>query len=99
MAATAIDSRNLLRSYWITFHDKRTFPQIGVTGRSIVEAFTILHSEGHRASPDDTPAVVENVRLQDLDPNHVVPNTGPIVCRGIWCPFAGIGQSAGARDR
>ena len=39
---TAIESRNLLRSYWITFHDKRTFPQIGVTGRSIVDAFTIL---------------------------------------------------------
>jgi hypothetical protein len=62
---------------------------VGVTGFSLDDALEIARRAGYEVS--DPFRVVDNVRPEDLDPRHVLPNAGPLVVRGVWYPLRGIG--------
>jgi hypothetical protein len=81
-----------LTAYWIQSPDLAMPFGYGVTAFSRSDAFELIRSYGLRL-PDDVSQlrVTENVRVSDLDADHVVPNIGPIVVRGVWFPFTKVG--------
>jgi hypothetical protein len=87
------NKKAVLTAYWITFPDDLNFPiGVGVTAHSREDALRVLEAAGfefHRRAKRIQ--VREDVSLADLDPRHVVPNMGPIVVRGVWCPFVRLG--------
>ena len=85
-----------LQTYWFSFPENPYFPiGLGVTAWSLSDAYAMLEANGYdyhkRASRLE---VREGVMVTDLDQNHVVPNMGPIVVRGVWYPALNIGFGA-----
>jgi len=78
-----------LTAYWIT--RAGAGHPIGVTGFSLEDALRIAERAGY--SIPDGFVVIDNVRIEDLDPRHVVPRVGPIDVRGVWYPLSGIDKS------
>ena len=84
------------RAFWLAFPSGPL--GMGVTARSLEDAFALLDQHGydiHRTGPVE---VRENVTVADLDQNDVVPNMGPIVFRGIWFPCLNIGFGASGTE-
>jgi len=81
-----------LTAFWIESPDLARPFGYGVTAFSRSDAFELIRSYGLRL-PDDISQlrVTEGVRVSDLDADHVVPNIGPIVVRGVWFPFTKVG--------
>jgi hypothetical protein len=76
----------ILTTYWIEF-GKVLGMQYGVTAYSFDDAIFLLQQKAFRT--DKIPAVknvIENIKVKDLDQNHVIPNMGLITERGIWFP-------------
>lgn len=73
----------MLKRYWFA-----TRPGIGygVTATSQIDARSLLHRFGYSREGEIIVEVVENISVSDLDANHVIPNAGPIVIRGVWFP-------------
>jgi hypothetical protein len=81
----------LLRRYWFAF---KAFPHptalnlgCGVTAYSYEDALHLLRERVFPAS--DLPEIVDfkvDVDVTRLDSNHVVPNLGLVVDRGVWFP-------------
>ena len=75
----------LLTSYWIELDCY--LKNIGVTAYSLDDAKTLIQE---KAFPkQEFPRIIkvtENIQFKDLDQNHVVPNIGPMVIRGVWYP-------------
>jgi hypothetical protein len=83
-----------LAVYWIVPPAGRGPLGFGVTAWSLDDALRIIEDLGYGDYLPDDPtalAVREGVTVADLDQGHVVPNMGPIVVRGMWYPFVGIG--------
>jgi len=80
----------LLKTYWIESPSIRGLG-CGVTAFSRDDAFQLLSASGYTLSPED-PAIriTEGIQIADLDQNHVVPNMGPLVFRGVWFPRANL---------
>lgn len=78
--------RQLLTAFWIE-DDAAEWSgrRLGVTAYSLDDALALLAEAGHRVDLDSA-AVRSDVTSDDLDPNHVVPNMGVIVRRGVWYP-------------
>jgi hypothetical protein len=85
---------SLLIPFWIQpLSDGAFAPHgYGVTAFSLSDALQILREFGHKL-PNDLSRfkITEGVRVSDLDQNHIVPNIGPIVVRGVWFPLQQIG--------
>lgn len=78
----------MLIRYWFPLVKGLGF---GVTAHSVGDALDLLSASGYIAGRDfDPSAVVENVAVSALDQNHVVPNMGPVVVRGVWFPLRNI---------
>jgi hypothetical protein len=76
----------VLTTYWIEFGTLYEM-QYGVTAYSLDDAIFLLQQKVFRT--DKIPAarnVIENIKVIDLDQNHIVPNMGLITERGIWFP-------------
>ncbi len=83
---------NPLTAYWIESPEVATPFGYGVTAFSKDDALALVRSRGLRLAADATRIhITENIRVADLDARHVVPNMGPIVARGVWFPFIGVG--------
>lgn len=78
--------------FWITTPTPRSPIGFGVTAFSLPDALRILREAGYEL-PEDTAQlqITEGIKFSDLDQNHIVPNMGPIVVRGIWFPFTSVG--------
>jgi len=85
----------LLVTFWITFQGGTFERSYGVTAYSLEDAMALLRKH-HLARPDfDRPMhVKEDIRLEDLDQGHIVPNCGPLVFRGVWYPCSNLGDEA-----
>jgi len=85
-------SDSALTAFWIEGPDPRGPLGYGVTAFSITDALEIVQRAGYRL-PDDKTAlrIRRDVKPRDLDQQHVCANMGPIVVRGLWYPFIGIG--------
>jgi hypothetical protein len=85
-------SGSVLTAFWIDGPDPRGALGYGVTAFSIADAFEIIQRAGYRLPEDkSTLRILSNVKPADLDQHHVRENMGPIVVRGLWYPFIGIG--------
>ena len=77
-----------LRRFW--FPLTRHFG-IGVTAVSEGEARALAEAARLRYMPEaEFTGVVPDVELDALDANHVLPNAGPVVVRGVWYPRLNI---------
>ena len=89
-----MNSHEPLVSFWIQPPSEGPFPShgYGVTAFSSNDALQILREFGIKL-PEDISRfkITEGVRVSDLDQNHVLPNIGPMVVRGVWYPFQKIG--------
>ena len=87
-----------LTAYWINPGNPTNTLGYGVTAFSVSDAVRMLRAAGITVPDDPTLLVVrENVSFAELDPNHVVPNMGPMVVRGVWFPCMNIGWHGGGR--
>lgn len=81
----------MYKRYFIEFEvDERTMTmsRFGVTAMNLEDALEILSSSvfGNAMLPP-IKNIVEDVNIEDLDQNHVVPNIGSVFTRGIWFPM------------
>lgn len=61
-------------------------PGYGVTAFSKKDAEQLLRNLGYPRAGEAVTGCVEGISHAQLDQNHVVPNSGPIVVRGVWFP-------------
>ena len=86
-----------LISFWIKPADPAGPRGFGVTAWSLEDAVALLKEAGYTIELD-TATVRENVQPHEIDENHVAPNAGPSVLRGVWYPCLNVGSGAsGAR--
>ena len=85
-------AKSLLTAFWIVTPNEHGPLRFGVTAFSIDDAINIIKAWGYEL-PDDRRLlkIQEGITIAELDERHVVSNMGPIVNRGIWYPFAGLG--------
>jgi len=78
----------LLTPYWISFPNiDFSIKTFGVTAYSIDDAYSLLKEFGYDyRTITNLVEVKENITWDELEKNHVTPNMGPIVIRGIWYP-------------
>lgn len=84
-----------LTAFWIEGPDPRGPLGYGVTAFSLTDAFEIVARAGYLL-PDDkgTLLVRADITPADLEHPYVREHMGPIVVRGLWYPFRGIGIGA-----
>ncbi len=85
----------LLTAYWIESPNRGGPLGFGVTAHSIDDALGIIRFFGYtNYLPADLASlkIIEGVRYHDLEANHIRPNMGPIVVRGMWYPFVRLGM-------
>jgi hypothetical protein len=90
-------STTALDTFWFSFpQDTYMSLGVGVTAYSEADAYELMHERGVSEGFANAKEVVvqKNVRIQDLDQNHVVPNMGPMQLRGVWYPCMNIGHGA-----
>lgn len=87
---------SLLTRYWIIF-DVSRIPQLqfrfawgcGVTAYSYEDALFLIQIQIFEELQQPMPpikTVVENIDISTLDKNHILPNMGVPVWRGVWFP-------------
>jgi hypothetical protein len=79
------DSR--LISFWIKPADSNGPRGFGVTAWSLEDAVALLKEAGYSIELGAA-TVRDNVGPHDIDENHVAPNAGPSVLRGVWYPLS-----------
>jgi hypothetical protein len=58
----------------------------GVTATSQGEAVQLLRRYGYPYAGEEVTSVISGVTFAELDQNHIVPNAGTIVVKGVWYP-------------
>jgi hypothetical protein len=76
-------NESMLTAFWF-----RTSKGLGygVTAFSQEDAEELLRSFGYLRDGETLKAIEKGVAHTQLDQDHVVPNMGPIVVRGVWYP-------------
>lgn len=82
----------MLRRYWFEFehfdHPMALNMGCGVTARDYEDAVRILQERVFAGQPLPRIARVhQDVNIQDLDKDHVLPNMGNVAQRGVWFPL------------
>jgi hypothetical protein len=82
-----------LQIYWFEFNLTLEEPHpigvligCGVTAYTIEDAKFLMKQQLFKSEIPDISRVVENVEISQLDQDHVVPNMGNVLKRGIWFP-------------
>lgn len=73
----------MLRRYW--FETDRGLGY-GVTAVSVDDARDLLAKYGYPSPDVRITGIMEDVAMDALDANHVLPNAGPLIVRGVWFP-------------
>jgi len=82
---------NPLRRYWFRFgpSSEHTILKVGcgITAFDYEDALNILHEEVLVGKPDlHVVEVCEDIDVSTLDKNHILPNMGLVIVRGVWFP-------------
>ncbi|ALN58808.1 hypothetical protein GLE_3463 [Lysobacter enzymogenes] len=77
--------------YWFEFQPN-SVPQCldlgcGITARSQDDALRVLHERVPETRGVAIRRIVAGVKIDDLDPGHVLPNLGNYAVRGCWFPL------------
>ena len=78
---------------WLEFDPTRVLPPglaygCGVTGYNYEDAIKLVQTQVFTDGPMPDPVrLVENVDVSQLNTNHVLPNMGNPLARGIWFPL------------
>jgi len=87
-------AESLLTAYWVKGQRGSSPSGFGVTARNVDDALRIIRGWGHEMPANISLLDIrEDVTIDELD-HHVVCNMGPIVVRGMWYPFCGLGVPA-----
>ena len=80
--------------FWIRFAGEPALQHsYGVTAYSLDEALALLKDHHLVGQEVEMPiGVSANVRIEDLDQEHVVPKCGPMAFRGVWYPWSNLGD-------
>ncbi len=73
----------MLRRFWFRTEIGLGY---GVTAFSRSDAEQLLRDRGYPDNSRPIIEVVEDVDVSALDQSHVLPNSGPVVVRGVWYP-------------
>jgi hypothetical protein len=73
---------SLLKRFWFKIEKGHG---IGVTAYTIDDAIALIAKESLLINTQIV-EIIEDVDIQSLDQNHVIPNMGPPNFRGIWFP-------------
>ncbi len=85
----------MLKRYWfiITPQDKYGVHNIGVTAFTLTEARQLISNAFARINwthisemEIDNAEVIENINIELLDTDHVIPNMGVVTFKGVWFP-------------
>ena len=77
----------LLVKFWFNAKEIRG---IGVTAYSLEDAISLIKNEKSVMSYEPNfDSYKENINIQELDQNHIIPNMGVCTNRGIWFPNVG----------
>ena len=80
----------LLIKYWFQAEEGMG---VGVTAYNLEDAISLIKLES--IVEDFKPKLdtyIENINIQELDQNHVIPNMGVCSIRGVWFPNVGNTQ-------
>lgn len=81
---------NVLRRFWFTFDELPPYSPLqlgcGIAAFSLDDAVGILQSKVFAEEPK-IKSVIEDVNVNSLDANHVLPNMGDVTTRGVWFPL------------
>ena len=62
---------------------------VSVTACDLQNAVSLIKEKSTAmAFNSDFHDYLEDVDIQELDQNHVIPNTGVMIYRGVWYPFS-----------
>lgn len=86
------DDMNILRRFWFKFVNPPEFSPLalgcGVTAYDYADASNILKTRVFGEKPVlMIESVIEDIDIQTLDSNDVIPNMGVVVNRGVWFPL------------
>lgn len=73
----------MLRRYWFQVDRGLGY---GVTAMSVEDARDLLAAYGYPDADVQMTGVITDVAMDSLDTDHVLPNAGPTVIRGVWFP-------------
>jgi hypothetical protein len=88
--------------FWIATGSPQWPLGFGITAWSLEDAVQIIRALGYGSYLPGDPSslhVTEGVTMASLDQQHVIPNMGPIVVRGMWFPFITVGVPRWAQER
>ena len=91
---------NTLIAYWISSRNPKGSIGYGVTAVDLPDALWIIRRLGYEIEPATDIASIQVISaLDELEEAHVRANMGPIVVRGLWYPFIGVGIPQWAYER
>lgn len=85
----------MLKRYWFVLEPEYKFGplNIGVTAASVEEAKSLAIERLSKIGFSDVVQklekpveVIENIDIRLLDQNHIIPNMGVVVFKGVWWP-------------
>ncbi len=85
----------MLKQFWFIIYPQDKFGprNIGVSANTLIEAKSIvletltkINYPNITQSQIENVEIIENVDIQSLDQNHVIPNMGVVVFKGVWFP-------------
>jgi hypothetical protein len=85
----------MLKRYWFIVYpqDKYGVRNIGVTAYTLTEARQIINNTFAKLNwmqisevEIENAEVIENINIELLDTNHVIPNMGVVTFKGVWFP-------------
>lgn len=86
----------MLRRYWFVIYPEWRYGPLnaGVTATSTEQARELLlknftkinYWEPLERLKNEHIEVIENINIQLLDEEHVLPNMGPVIFKGVWFP-------------
>ena len=88
----------MLKRYWFVIYPEWRYGPLnaGVTAGSLAEAKELLLKNFtkisyaaplERLKENDNIEIIEDIDIQLLDQDRVIPKMGPVIFKGVWFPF------------
>jgi len=79
-----------MRRFWFELENTKSFSPLGmgcgITAYDVEDAISILREKVLADGEATVAKVIHDVSIDDLDRNHVLPNIGNVLVRGVWFP-------------